>query len=57
MKEVINVWKNSTPLQAFVFWEESEATGRNSSVSIKAVKSKTSRLLQNVLMFIAAYLI
>lgn len=57
MKEVINVWKNSTPLQAFVFWEESEATGRNSSVSIKAVKSKTSRLLQNVLIFIAAYLI
>ncbi|KAL2308372.1 hypothetical protein Nmel_001405 [Mimus melanotis] len=33
MKEVIIVWKRSTPLQAIVFLEESEATGRNSSVS------------------------
>lgn len=40
MKEVINVWTNSTLLKAFVFLEESEATGRNSSLSIKAVKSK-----------------
>lgn len=40
MKEVIIVWKRSTPLQAIVFLEESEATGRNSSVSIKVVKSK-----------------
>lgn len=54
MKELINVWKNTALLQAFVFLEESEATGRNSSVSIKAVKSKTSGLLQNVLFFIAA---